>query len=166
MRADDGGQPEHYNERLWVPWHWWLVPAVFLWTVWLAVAAALGSRLAFAVTVPVAVAVAATLLRYGSARITVGNGELAAGPARIPLPALGAAHALDEAAARHLRGAGADARAFLLLRGYLRTAVRVEITEAADPTPYAYLSTRHPRRLVAALTTARQQASGTGAGDG
>jgi hypothetical protein len=43
----------------------------------------------------------------------------------------------------------------MLLRGYIRTAVRVEITDPEDPTPYAYLSTREPARLVAALTAVR-----------
>ena len=36
----------------------------------------------------------------------------------------------------------ADPRAFLLLRSYVPTALRVEVTDPEDPTPYLYLSTR------------------------
>lgn len=42
----------------------------------------------------------------------------------------------------------------MLLRGYIPTAVRVEVTDPEDPTPYLYLSTRQPERLVAALRSA------------
>lgn len=62
---------------------------------------------------------------------------------------------LDADAALAWRTHKADARAFMLLRGYIRTAVRVEITDPQDPTPYAYLSTREPERLVAALSAVR-----------
>lgn len=33
----------------------------------------------------------------------------------------------------------------MLLRSYIPTAVRVEITDPQDPTPYVYLSTREPQ---------------------
>jgi hypothetical protein len=59
----------------------------------------------------------------------------------------------DEAAA--WRTYKADPRAFLLLRSYIPTALRVEITDQADPTPYVYLSTRDPEGLAAALTAVR-----------
>ena len=45
----------------------------------------------------------------------------------------------------------ADARAYLLLRPYLKRAVRVEIADPADPTPYWLVATRHPETLAAAL---------------
>jgi hypothetical protein len=43
----------------------------------------------------------------------------------------------------------------MLLRGYIPTAVRIEITDPEDPTPYIYLSTRDPKALAAALTAVR-----------
>jgi hypothetical protein len=36
--------------------------------------------------------------------------------------------------------------------------VRVDIADPADPAPYWLLATRHPDRLVAALTAARSAA--------
>ena len=82
---------------------------------------------------------------YGSARIRVVAGALVAGDARIPLAALGDAEVLDAEEARAWRTHKADPRAFMLLRSYIPTAVRVEVTDPADPTPYVYLSTREPQ---------------------
>ena len=48
----------------------------------------------------------------------------------------------------------ADARAFLLLRPYVKTAVRVDLEDPADPTPYWLLSSRRPEALAAALAGA------------
>jgi hypothetical protein len=148
-----------YEERLSVPWRWWVVPVFFLATLWLAYEAALGPVPATAVTAAGVALVAVTLVRYGAARIAVEDGVLAAGPARIPLAAVGEVHALDAEAARRLRGEQADARAFMLLRGYVTTAVYVQISDPADPTPYAYLSSRRPQELAAAL---RNRPSGGG----
>lgn len=95
------------------------------------------------------------LSAYGSARIRVVAGSLVAGQARVPLSALGEARALDAEEARAWRTHRADARAHMLLRAYIPTAVRVEVADPADPTPYLYLSTRQPARLTAALAAAR-----------
>ncbi|ONK10722.1 hypothetical protein STBA_14450 [Streptomyces sp. MP131-18] len=95
------------------------------------------------------------LSTYGSARIRVVAGSLVAGQARIPVTALGEARALDADEARAWRTHRADARAHMLLRAYIPTAVRVEVTDPGDPTPYLYLSTRRPDRLTAALAAAR-----------
>jgi len=54
----------------------------------------------------------------------------------------------------------ADARAFLLLRPYLRRAVMVPVQDPADPTPYWLVSTRQPERLVRALVAASGDSPG------
>lgn len=92
---------------------------------------------------------------YGSARIRVVAGSLVAGAARIPVEALGEAMVLDREQAMAWRTYKADPRAFMLLRSYVPTALRVEVTDPQDPTPYVYLSTRSPQRLAAALEAAR-----------
>ena len=61
---------------------------------------------------------------------------------------------LDPAGTRRQAGVDADARAYLLLRPYVKTSVRVEVTDPADPTPYWLLSSRHPQALAAALDAA------------
>lgn len=93
---------------------------------------------------------------YGSVRVRVVADSLVLGDARIPLSALGEAEALAEEEALAWRRHKADPRAHMLLRGYVPTAVRIEVTDPADPTPYLYVSTRHPGSLVAALRSARE----------
>lgn len=103
-----------------------------------------------------AAAVAAVVVSsYGSVRIRVVAGSLVAGDARIPLTALGEAEVLDAEEARAWRSYKADTRAFMLLRSYVPTALRIEVTDPADPTPYVYLSTRNPKALAAALGAVR-----------
>ena len=63
--------------------------------------------------------------------------------------------ALDAAGMRRAAGVDADARAYLLLRPYLKRGVRVEIADPADPTPYWLVSCRRPDRVVAAVEAAR-----------
>ena len=73
----------------------------------------------------------------------------------LPPTAVGAVTPLDPEAAEALRGPKADARAYLVLRGWIRTAVRVEVADPADPAPYWYVSTRRPEELAAALAEVR-----------
>ena len=51
-----------------------------------------------------------------------------------------------------LAGPEANARAYLVLRPYLKRAVKVEITDPADPTPYWLVSSRRPEDLAGALS--------------
>ncbi|WP_105968596.1 DUF3093 domain-containing protein [Streptomyces geranii] len=143
-----------YEERLTAPRSWWLIS--FLVGVSFALI-----LLPFG-TLPLlgglaggtaAAAVAAS--SYGSIRIRVVGDALIAGEAKIPVAALGEAEILDPEEARAWRTYKADTRAFMLLRAYIPTALRVQVTDPADPTPYLYLSTREPERLVAALESAR-----------
>jgi hypothetical protein len=143
-----------YDERLTAPPSWWLLPA--------AAGVSFGLIMLRFGTVPAliglvagVVLVAAALSSYGSARIRVVQGSLVAGDARIPVEVLGEAQPLDRAETVAWRTVKADPRAFMLLRSYIPTALRVEITDPRDPTPYAYLSTRSPERLAAALEAAR-----------
>ncbi|BFO16007.1 hypothetical protein SHKM778_23950 [Streptomyces sp. KM77-8] len=81
---------------------------------------------------------------YGSVRIRVVGGHLIAGEAKIPVSALGEPEILDEEEARAWRTHKADPRCFMLLRAYIPGALRVDITDPEDPTPYVFLSTRTP----------------------
>lgn len=144
-----------YEERLHVPLRWWALLTMFAASVLLAFLVATPLWLALAVTAVVFGVVAAVFVGYGAARITVHGGVLRAGRATIPVRHLGAAVALDARASHRLAGVDADARAYLLLRPYVKQSVQVPVQDPGDPTPYWLLSTRHPHRLVAALTQAR-----------
>ncbi|GAA3057515.1 DUF3093 domain-containing protein [Streptomyces glomeratus] len=146
-----------YEERLTAPRSWWLMC--------LLVGVALALVLVPFGTLPLlgglvggTAASAVVASSYGSVRIRVVGDSLLAGEARIPLSALGDAEVLDQEEARAWRTYKADTRAFMLLRAYIPRALKVEVTDPADPTPYLYLSTREPERLAAALKAARAQA--------
>lgn len=144
------GKPA-YREQLSAPKSWYLIAVAFgvcfgliflvINTLWLAPAALVG------VSLLSCWAVAA----YGRLRIEVAADGITAGAAQVPAAVLGKASALDRESARALLTYKADARAFLLLRSYVPTGVRVENIDPADQTPYLYLSSRRPEELAAAV---------------
>ncbi|MEV6437891.1 DUF3093 domain-containing protein [Streptomyces anulatus] len=141
-----------FDERLTAPRSWWFI-AFGVGVACALMLLPLGTLPLLAGLAGGTVAAALLVSSYGSARIRVVAGALVAGDARIPLSALGEPEVLDAEEARAWRTYKADARAFMLLRGYVETAVRVEVTDPDDPTPYVYLSTRNPQGLAAALST-------------
>ncbi|MFT4081571.1 MAG: DUF3093 domain-containing protein [Nocardioides sp.] len=140
-----------YEERLSVPLRWWVQGTMFIATVWIAVILWVPEALAWTITGAIVALFAAMMLAYGSPRIVVADGMLRAGTAQVEAEYLGTAEALSPEAARLTAGRDADARAYLLLRPYLTHAVKVQITDPADPAPYWLLSTRHPRGLAQAI---------------
>ncbi|MFC8713783.1 DUF3093 domain-containing protein [Streptomyces sp. NPDC057197] len=152
-----------YEERLTAPRSWWLIS--FLIGVSCALILLPFGTLPLLGGLVGGTAVAAVVASsYGSVRIRVVGGSLIAGEAKVPVTALGEAEILDAEEARAWRTYKADTRAFLLLRAYIPTALRVEVTDPEDPTPYLYLSTREPRLLAEALRAARTAPSGAEAG--
>lgn len=149
---------QHFDERLTAPGFWWFCAA--LWGVVCGLILLPMGLLPALVSLVVGGALALLgVSSYGSVRIRVVAGQLVAGKARIPLSALGDAEALDKEGTLAWRSHKADPRAFMVLRAYVPTAVRVEVTDPRDPTPYVYLSSRRPKRLVAALEAARSESA-------
>lgn len=143
----------HYRERLWPGAGLWTVTVIFAASVGLAVVpasfpAALVSSLAV-------LAVGVLLGVLTTPVVAVEAGELRAGRARIPLQHLGEAEQLDPIATRAALGPELDARAYVCLRGWIHTAVRLPVVDPRDPTPYWFVSTRRPTALAAAIERAR-----------
>jgi hypothetical protein len=86
--------------------------------------------------------------------VVVDDETFTAGRARIAREHRGAAEALTGEDARLARGRDCDPRAYLVLRPYLSGAVRVALTDPADPAPYWLVATRRPERLAEALGAA------------
>ncbi|MEU5220916.1 DUF3093 domain-containing protein [Streptomyces sp. NPDC020807] len=147
--------PRH-DERLTAPRSWWLITGLLGLSGGL-IMFPLGTVPMLGGLIGAAVLAGAAVSSYGSARIRVVAGSLVAGDARIPVTALGAPEALDAEEARAWRTHKADPRAFMLMRSYVPRAVRIEVTDPADPTPYVYLSTREPEALAAAVEAARAE---------
>ena len=140
-----------YRERLGVPLRWWVQGTMLVASLWLALLVAVPLTWAWVITAAAMLLLAALLTAYGSAQVLVRDGVLRAGRASISVTHLGPAVALDAEATRRTAGRDADVRAFLLLRPYLKRAVKIVLHDPADPTPYWLVSTRHPERLVSTL---------------
>nr|WP_221634143.1 DUF3093 domain-containing protein [Nocardioides luti] len=134
-----------------VPLRWWVQGTMLVASLWLAVIVAVPGPIAWVVTAIAFGLLALAFVSYGSARVSVGDGVFRAGRAHIETRHLGPAVALDAEATRRTAGQEADARAYLLLRPYLKRAVRVPITDPADPAPYWLVSSRRPDELARAL---------------
>jgi hypothetical protein len=155
-----------YSERLSVPLIWWFIPVFFHVVLSVGFHAYLGPTAAVGIMTVIIGATVWGLIAYGNVRVRVGADRFMAGSAWLPLTAVGAVYPLDAGQARALRGPRADARAHLVLRAYVPAAVRVDVDDANDRTPYWYVSTRHPQELAAALTAARDRARGNVKGGG
>jgi hypothetical protein len=95
------------------------------------------------------------LLVIGSPRIEVTDAMLFAGRASLPLPNVGDAQGFTGTDATQQRGPKLDARAWLVIRGWISPVVKIDVNDESDPTPYWLVSTRHPADLVAALAKAK-----------
>ncbi len=95
------------------------------------------------------------LLIIGSPRIEVTDDALLAGRARLPLANVGDATGFVGTEATAERGTRLDARAWLVIRGWISPVVKIVVVDDNDPAPYWLVSTRNPKELVAALAKAR-----------
>ncbi len=150
MGSVDG---RHFRERLWPGAGLWTTSVLFALGVGLAVLPA--SLVAALVSTGAVLAVGVLLGLLTAPLVAVEAGELRAGRARIPVHLLGTPETLDAVGTRAALGPDLDARAYVCLRGWVRTAVQVPVVDPRDPTPYWFVSTRRPERLVAALEAAR-----------
>jgi hypothetical protein len=149
-----------YDERLGVPLRWWVQGTMLVASLWLAVVVALPALVAWVISGVAMALLALGLISFGSARISVHDGVLRAGRAHIAVSHLGTVTALDPEETRRTAGREADARAYLLLRPYLKRAVRVQIDDPRDPTPYWLVSTRHPDELARVLAAISDSPAG------
>ncbi|MDO4783790.1 MAG: DUF3093 domain-containing protein [Propionibacteriaceae bacterium] len=147
-----------YRERLVAPLWWWLVAAGFVagmtTSVWafLGPAFGIGSALVFCGTA------AALLTGYGWAWLAVDRDGVDVSGARLEWAWLGEVSALDEQTTARLLSRECDPRAYLVTRPYIKTAVRIEVCDDADPHPYWLVSSRRPDEAVAAIEASRKGA--------
>jgi hypothetical protein len=141
-----------YRERLSVPVRWWFIAVVAVVTLFVITAVPAGLIAGTAVGGVSAVLLLVLFLRYGGALVEVDAEKFRAGRATIDRAYLGKAVALSGEDARNAFGRDCDSKAYLVLRSYLPGAVRVELTDPSDPTPYWLVATKHPEQLAAALS--------------
>lgn len=150
-----------YSERLTPPLAWWLVALVGALALWPVLGVAIGWWWGLAAAVVVFAVIGAVLLA-GSIMITVDGSGLKVGRAWVEHRFIAGCRPLDAEQTRARRGPGADARAFLVLKPYLRDTVEVELADPADRVPYWLISSRHPERLADALIKAAAEPGARG----
>ncbi|MDQ4138702.1 MAG: DUF3093 domain-containing protein [Actinomycetota bacterium] len=100
------------------------------------------------------------LLLIGSPTLEVTERGFTAGRATLPARHIGEAVGFSREDATRERGPALDARAWLLIRGWVGPVVRVEVADDRDPVPYWLVSTRRPDELVSALERVRPRTPG------
>jgi hypothetical protein len=146
-----------FQERLSVPIMWWVLAGLFALSVLLAVGAYLGPVWGIG-TALATMMVAAAIFVSAAVVISVDAREIQIGRASIEHAYISSSQALTAEQARQRAGVEADARAHLVLRPYVKTAVEITLDDPDDPVPYWLVSTRRPQQLAAAL---REAASST-----
>lgn len=144
-----------YRERLGAPWWMWLAAvavAAFIATELGIGAVALRHPLTYAVTTALALAGVWALSRI---TIAVDAEHLHVDDAHLPHAVIGEVTVIDAAARRELLGPEADPLAFVITRPWIPGGVRIDLIDPDDPTPYCFVSSRHPERLAASLRAAR-----------
>jgi hypothetical protein len=142
-----------FRERLSVPAVWWLLAGVFALSVLLAVGFYAGPVWGIATTAA-SLAVAIGLFVLSAVRIEVDDAAIRVGRALIEHRYIAGAQPLDAEQTRGRAGVEADARAHLVLRPYVSTAVEITLDDPDDPVPYWLVSSRRPEALAAALNAA------------
>jgi hypothetical protein len=143
-----------YREKLW-PTPWIYIASVLLIPASILVLAPVSMPAGIVTGVVLYLALVGSLAVTAPV-IEVRGGRLRAGRAEIALDDIGEATPADGDQARVERGTGLDARAFLVIRGWIKPVVRVPVVDPADPTPYWLISTRRPKELAAAINRSRR----------
>ena len=142
-----------FRERLSVPVLWWVLAAGFalslLVALWFSVGPVWGIGGA-----ALSLIIAVWLFARSAVLLVVDRQVLRIGRAEIDYPYVAGCRALDPETTRRRAGIDADARAHLVLRPYIGTAVEITLADPADPVPYWLVSSRRPAMFAAALAAA------------
>lgn len=118
----------------------------------LGVALTVAGPVAAVVTAVVTLVVGCAVAWWTAPVVEVRDGVLRAGGTEIPTSLLADVVTLDREGVREQMGTGWDARAFACLRTWTGGAIRADVVDPADPTPFWVVSTRRPDDLAAAVT--------------
>lgn len=83
--------------------------------------------------------------------IRVGKTTLSVGRARIPRQMVGKIDEITKDQIFQERGPRLDPAAYKVFQGTVKTAIKIEIKDSNDPTPYWIISTRKPSQLATVL---------------
>ncbi len=131
----------------------WLLALIYFFflSFVLSVWAALGNSAAIATLILLSALLIAIAIRSRLV-IEITESELKVGPAHIDLKYIGAVSALNSDAMRKIRTRDANPSAYLGIRFWSSTGVKVEINDQRDETPYWLITSNKANQLVNALS--------------
>jgi hypothetical protein len=142
-----------YRERL-LPGPWTFLATALVIPASLLVFLPINTTIGVVVAIVLYIACVFALV-LGSPVIEVTDSSFIAGRARIPIENIGATSGYIRSDATDQRGPQLDARAWLVIRGWVDPVVKVEVVDERDPAPYWLVSTRRPAAVISALAQAR-----------
>jgi hypothetical protein len=147
--SDSSGELEFSETLHWPIWLWFFLlflAASLSFAVW----AALGVRAAIFISV---IQFGLLLLAYFTSGLKIGlkAGWLQVGKAKIEIEFISTVCTLDSEQMRKARGPQLDPAAYLALRFWVSTGIKIELNDPRDPTPYWLISTKAAEKLQLAL---------------
>ena len=139
-----------YRERLWPSTVMFIITAVFLIPAVTLVLTPIDAAIALPGAI-IVYAIVFAILAALSPTVRVENGELLAGRAHIPLEMLGEPEHIGRDELRRAIGIELDARAHLVVRGWIREGLRIPNLDDRDPAPYWIITSRRPQALASAI---------------
>jgi hypothetical protein len=163
-RGIDAATGAEYRERLRTPW-WWYPIGVLVGILLGAEFDVVMPQALVGLPVLVGVLLAVTLIwRISSGTVRVTGGRVVAGDRSMPVTEIEQGFQLSSTELRRLVGRHGDPLAFTFIRPFVGPGVQLVLSrpaEQVDPSrlrePYWVLSSRHPDRLLDAVTAARSQ---------
>jgi hypothetical protein len=142
-----------YQEKL--SWSWWLwLFAIFMTgSLSLSIWAALGDRAAI-ITSVIEILLLLIAQSKSALEITVTKGWLLVGPAAIERAFIHNFQALSKSEFRRVRGVDGDPASYLQIRFWVNTAIKIELRDPRDRTPYWLVSTNRANELAKILNVA------------
>lgn len=139
-----------YEERIPVPWLWWLFGAGVVASVALATFVYVEAWQSITLVILAAVLIVVALLSY-TMRIRVADGVLTVGRHQLE-----GEYVAEAVPVEHDGGASVDRDAFFLTRPWVKGLVRVVLDDPADPHPSWLVSSRRPDELAAAVNAMQE----------
>jgi len=142
-----------FKERLnWSLWLW--VFAIFMTgSVSLSVWAALGNAAAIVVSL-IEIGILIFAAERSALEIKVTKGWLLVGPAAIERAFIHNFKALEASEYKRVRGVAADPASYLQIRFWVNTAIKIDLRDPKDKTPYWLISTNRANELAKLLNVA------------
>ena len=119
----------------------------------LAVWAAIGNQAALTISV-IQIALLILAARQSSLTITVTKGWLLVGPAAIERAFIHNFKALEFKEYKRIRGVDADPASYLQIRFWVNSAIKIDLRDPKDKTPYWLISTNRANELAKLLNVA------------